>query len=143
MAFISKTDLGSKILLAELDQITGGDDNLINQAIDSAQAEMRSHLYDWYDVETIFSKTSTERNQLLVDLLSDMAIYRLVARVQAGQDVEDRRARYKRAIDWLKLATKPANSADKIYPDLPLRETGTAENKINYSSNPKRNHNLF
>ena len=133
MALISKADLKLSILEDELDEITRGDDAIVTAAINSAQGEMRTYLYDSYDVDTIFSQTGDARNAMLVNLLADMAVYLIVASVQAGQDLEDRRARYKRAITWLKEAQDT-----KTYSDLPRRET-TQQTHFSFGSNSKRN----
>lgn len=133
MAFISKDDLKLSILIDELDEITRGDDTIITAAIDSAQGEMRTYLYDSFDVDTIFSQTGANRNAMLVNLMADMAVYLLVASVQAGQDLEDRRARYKRATTWLKEVQDTKN-----YADLP-RRTETEQTHFLFGSNSKRN----
>jgi phage gp36-like protein len=132
MAFIAKTDLALSILSDELTEITRNDDTLIAMAIDAAQAEMRTYLFDSYDVDTIFAKTGSNRHQLLVQLLADMAIYFLVARLQAGQDISDREARYKRAVAWLKQA-----QSSETYSDLP-RRISTAQTIFTVGSNTKR-----
>lgn len=131
--FIDKTDLYLAILEDELEEITRGDDTLINQAISAAVSEARTYLHDSYEVDTIFAAAGAARHALLLGLVADMAVYLLVARVQAGQDVDDRRARYDRAVAWLKAAQK-----SDTYSDLPRREE-TAQNHISTGSLPKRN----
>ena len=138
MAFITKADISRSLLEEELDEITRSDQAIIDNAISTAIAEMKSHLYDWYDTETIFDATGTERDSLLVQFAVDIAIYNIVAILQAGQDTDDREARYKRALAWLKAASKPIDSKDRIYPDLPLREK-TKSTKILSNSRAKRN----
>ena len=133
MAFIEKTDLYTKILEDELDEITRGDDSLILQAADSAVAEMRGYLFDTFDVDTIFSQTGENRHALLVDLGADITIYILVSRLQAGQSIDDRQQRYERAKTWLRQASKT-----EFYNDLP-RRAQTRQTHISYGSLPKRN----
>jgi phage gp36-like protein len=133
MAFVSKADLYAKILQDELDEITRGDDTLVTQALRSAEAEVRGYLFDTFDVDVIFAKTGTERHDLLVDFGADIAIYLLVSRLQAGQDIADRERRYDRAVAWLKAASKTEH-----YNDLPRREA-TKQTHIVYGSLPKRN----
>lgn len=133
MAFIAKGDLLTYILLDELDEITRGDDTLVDQAIDAAIQEMRAYLYDVFDVDDIFGQTGSARHQLLVNYACDITIYLLVARLQAGQDIEQRRLRYKRAVDWMKAVTKT-----ETYSDLPRREE-TKQAHIVTGSNLKRN----
>ncbi|MCA0234940.1 MAG: DUF1320 domain-containing protein [Bacteroidetes bacterium] len=133
MAFIEKTDLYTKILEDELDEITRGDDSLILQAADSAVAEMRGYLFDTFDVDTIFSQTGENRHALLVDLGADITIYILVSRLQAGQSIDDRQQRYERAKTWLRQASKT-----EFYNDLP-RRAATRQTHISFGSLPKRN----
>lgn len=133
MAFIEKTDLYTKILEDELDEITRSDDTLILQAADSAVSEMRGYLFDTFDVDAIFSQTGANRHALLVDLGADITIYILVSRLQAGQSIDDRQQRYDRAKTWLRQASKT-----EFYNDLP-RRTATQQTHISYGSLPKRN----
>ncbi len=130
--FLQKADLLVKILDDELDEITRADDTLITQAMSAAESEMRTYLFDTFDVDAIFSKTGTNRHALILDLGSDIAIYLIVARLQSGQDVSDRQARYNRAVAWLKSASKTEH-----YNDLPRRQV-TQQTHIVYGSLPKR-----
>ncbi|MEO0337593.1 MAG: phage protein Gp36 family protein [Bacteroidota bacterium] len=132
MAFLTINDLHTKILDYELTEITGGDNTLIESAISAAVSELKVYLNDSFDTDQIFNKTGSDRHQLLVQCGADIAIYFLVARVQAGQDVDDRRRRYDRAINWLKMVNK-----SETYADLPRREKNTISGVI-ASSNPKR-----
>lgn len=116
MPFITATDLHVSILADELNQIVRNDTTLISMAISAAEAEMRSYLYDSYDVDTIFSQTGEDRHALLVRHCVDIAVYGIVAATQAGQDLDDRKARYDRAIAWLKMVMKMGT-----YADLPTR----------------------
>lgn len=132
MAFIHKGDLFLSILKEELEEITRGDDTIVASAIFSAESEMRTYLFDTFDVDAIFSTTGAERHQLLVNLCVDIAIYLLVARLQAGQYVDDRKDRYERAIKFLKASAKT-----EMYNDLPRREN-TVQTHVTTGSNPKR-----
>lgn len=136
MPFISLQDLHTKIHAGELDAIVGGDDTLVDAAIEGAIAEMRLYLFDSYDTDVIFSATGTDRHQLLVRLAVDITLYDLVGRLQAGQDTDDRRSRYDRAIKWLR-----AVQATQTYPNLPRREQRKQET-ITWGSNP-RNQNDY
>jgi phage gp36-like protein len=116
--FVEKTDLIKEIRLEELNQITRNDDTLITYSCDVAISEMKSYLYPTYNVNSIFSATGTSRHPLLLNFGIDIAIYILVATALPGQDLEDRRARYKRAIDWLKGVNKGDISTDLPVGDL-------------------------
>jgi len=130
--FIGKADLYIAILEDELEEIVRGDDTIVASAMHSAEAEMRTYLFDSFDVDVIFAKKGAERHALLVNLCADIAIYLLVARLQAGQYVDDRKARYDRAVSWLKMSAKT-----ELYNDLPRREE-TVQKHIIHGSNPKR-----
>jgi len=132
MAFLEKADLYILILEDELEEITRGDDTIINAAISSAVSEARTHLFDSYDVDEIFGATGSSRHALMVNLVSDIALYFIVGRSQAGQDVDDRKARYDRAIKTLTAMKK-----SETYSDLPRREE-TEQTHIIYGSNTKR-----
>lgn len=133
--FIEKSDLTRNIHLEYLDEITRGDDLIVNASIDAAIIEIKGYLIARYDVTSIFSQTGTNRNALLVEFASDIAIYNLVDIDRPGINMEDRRARYKRAIDWL----KQVNSGD-INTNLPLLpDNEVPVNRIAFGSNKKRN----
>jgi phage gp36-like protein len=132
MAFLTKDDLLTSILTEELDEITRDDDAIVTQACLAAVTEMRQWLYDTFEVDTVFAATGTSRHALLVQYGADLAIYYIVARGQGGQDFDDRKSRYDRAINWLKAAAKT-----DLYADLPRRET-TVQKVITYGSQPKR-----
>jgi phage gp36-like protein len=131
--FILKQDLYTAILEDELEEITRGNNVLIDEAIVSAIEVIRGYLYDSFQVDVIFAATGIARHQLLVQYARDIAIYFLVARCLAGQALNDRRDRYDRAIGWLKTVAK-----SEFFADLPRRTSSTAEVHIRYGGNPKR-----
>jgi phage gp36-like protein len=114
MAFISLVDIQKKIRLEEINQITRNDDTIVIFAIDAAISEMKGYLSKYYDVNSVFQQTGSSRNSLLVDFAIDIAIYNIISTCPPGQDVEDRIARYERAIKWLKGVAK-----GEITTDLP------------------------
>ena len=130
--FIEKADLALSILTEELDEITRSDAAIVTASISAAIAEAKVYLYDSYDTATIFNATGAARHQLIVQLIADMSVYFIVARCQAGQDIADREARYKRAVATLKQFQK-----SETYADLP-RRTETIEKKVWFKTNPKR-----
>lgn len=133
MAFISITDLQKGLQLELINEISREDASVIDHVISAAIAEAKTYLRVNYNVESIFSQTGTSRDALLVTFVSDIAIYNLIELVQPGIDLEDRRARYKRAIDWLKQV-----KSQEIKPDLPVASTSLAADDINYGSAERR-----
>jgi phage gp36-like protein len=132
MAFLTTADLYQSILQDELEEITRNDNAVVSQAMLAAETEMRGVLFDTFDVDTIFAASGSNRNALLVQYGSDLTIYYIVARGQGGQDFEDRKSRYDRAIKWLKAVAKTEQ-----YADLP-RRVETKQIHIITGSNPKR-----
>ena len=133
--FINKADIEKKIMAHELASITNEDDTIIDHSISAAIAEMKGYLKGRYDVEAIFSAADEERMPLLVGFACDISIYEIISLALPGQDLEDRRARYKRAIDWLKQLAK-----GEIEADLPKLEDeeGNTESPFGFSSQKKR-----
>lgn len=132
MAFLIAADLNAVILPQELNEVTRGDSAMVTAALDAAVEEMKAFLHDSYDVDDVFGKTGNDRHALLVRYGCDIAVYFLIARNQAGQELEDRRDRFDRAIRWLKEVQK-----SETYSSL-ARRAETAQKHISHGSNPKR-----
>ena len=130
--FTTIQDLHLLILPEELIEITRGDTVLIDTGIAAALQEAQMFLFDSFDVDIIFAKTGTDRNAMLVNVCADIALYFITARCQAGQNIDDRKARYDRAISILKAIMK-----SETYTNLE-RKTPTAQVHIGFGSNPKR-----
>jgi Protein of unknown function (DUF1320) len=131
--FIDKTDLFTLILEDELDEITRADNTIVLASIAAAEAEVRAYLYDSFDVDIIFAKTALARNQMLVNIVANIAIYHICARCQAGQDLAYRTDRYDRAMSIIKQTIKT-----EYYPDLERRPLITAQKHIMYGGATKR-----
>lgn len=129
--FVSKSELGSHMHLDTVDVITGGDDTIVDAAIDGAVSEAKGYLSD-YDTAAIFSTTGGERHPLLVTFVKDIAVWHLVVLSNYNADIELREKRYNRAIEWLKSVQKGL-----VVPDLP-RPVDDPPKQILYGSNPKR-----
>lgn len=132
--FIEKSDLLKAIRLEELNQITRNDDTLVLYGIDAAVAEAKSYLTN-FDTQTIFSRAGSQRNALLVNFCSDIAIYIITATSLVAQSSEERRMRYERAISWLKQVSKGEISAD--LPLIYISEEGKT-NRGAYGTPDKR-----
>ncbi len=139
MAFIEKIDIEREVRAEELAQITRGDDTIIHYGVDVAISEMKSYLNEHYDVDAIFSKTGNSRHALLLNFGIDIAIYIMVSSALPGQDLEDRRARYKRAVDWLKKVNK-----GELVSDLPeLSPNDDSPNTRGAIGSMKKRNNYF
>ena len=69
---------------------------------DRAIDEMRSYMDKFYDCDTIFGATGTDRNQLVLMMALDIAIYHIFCQHNPYKMSEVRKDRYNRAIEWLK-----------------------------------------
>lgn len=130
--FITKNELGSHMHLETVDIITGGDDAIVDAAIDGAVSETKGYLSD-FDTSTIFSAVGSNRHPLLVTFVKDIAVWHLVVLSNYSADIELREKRYNRAIEWLKSVQKGL-----VVPDLP-RAQEASKNPVIWGSNPKRN----
>ena len=135
--FIERIDLLNAIKDEELTQIIRGDDTIVSYGIEASIAEMQGYLAKHFDIDTIFSQTGSNRHGLLLNFGVDIAIYVIVASALPGQDLEDRRLRYERAIKWLEQVRD-----GEINTTLPKTEFDEDENKTSrgsYGVPPKRN----
>ena len=122
--FITKEDLNITIRPYEIEQITDGDDTIVDMAISAAIGEMKPYLFR-YDTDKIFTTSGNERHPLLVRFAVDIAVFELVSIARPDQDLENRRALYNRAIDWLKQVKN-----EEMPVDLPLKEEKPDDEKL-------------
>lgn len=122
--FITKEDFNITIRPYEIEQITDGDDTIVHMAISAAVGEMKPYLHR-YDTDKIFSATGDQRHPLLLRFAVDIAVFQLVSIARPDQDLENRRALYKRAIDWLKQVKN-----EEMPVDLPLKEENPDDDKL-------------
>lgn len=101
--FITEKDLHSKIQAFTLGQIVPPDDTVtIPHALSYAVGVVRSKIDDKkYDIKAIFETEGEARDGVLVSICVDVAIYEIVATVQPGIDLTDRRERRNQAIAYL------------------------------------------
>ncbi len=117
MAFITKQDLGSTMYGYQIEQITEGDDNIVNLAIEAATEEVKSYLTgnnrtEWldgrivYDADKIFSAQGNERNALILGITKTVAKWWLVDLCNADIIYEQAKERYDRSIEYLEKLAK-------------------------------------
>jgi phage gp36-like protein len=136
MSFITRTDLNMAIREHEVNTITSGDSTLVEIAISTALGEMLPYLHR-YDTDTIFAQQAAKRDPLLVRFAVDIAVFELCSIALPDQDLDNRTARYKRAIGWLK-EVRDEKIPVALLPK-PVTETGGSEAQVMYGSTPKRN----
>ena len=131
--FIELKDYDASIHSEILSALTRNDDAIVEICEDRAIAEMRGYLSGRYDCDKLFSATGSDRNQLVLMMLLDVAVYHLYCIHNPIKLSKIRKDRYDRAVEWMR-AVKRGISID----GAPLLEK--EERKTNYEmrSNPKR-----
>lgn len=138
MAFLTKDDFKAVCDPATLEVIDQADDQNRERAIGYAMEEVASYLRSRYDVNKAFSKEGSERNQQLVMIVCDVALYHLVAWLPKRIGFEIRETRYNNAISWLKDV-----QSGKATPDLLVLTNDAGEdigNPVRYGGWEKSNY---
>lgn len=135
-AFINLEDYDASLHREILDSLTRGNEDVIEVCEDQAIAEMKGYLKCRYDVESIFSKTGTERHPLILMYAKDIAVYHIFCIHNPMKMSEIRKERYERAIAWLKAV----NSDDIVIDAAELLPTETLNDNSRWQikSNPLR-----
>lgn len=82
------------------------DPEVIEVCEDRAVDEMRGYLEKSYDVEAIFSARGKERHALILMYAIDIALYHLYCLHNPYKLSDLRKARYERAMEWLRMVAK-------------------------------------
>lgn len=135
MAFIEKADLEKYMTTTDLAQITGGDDTIIDTAVDDAIEHITEKLRQRYDMASEFAKTSPNRHRSLLKHTIGVVLYYLCERIAFDALPENRVVAFENANKWANdgASGKIQLSLDKI----PDKESGTP---IRYGHASKNNH---
>ena len=134
--FIDLTDYDASIHRDILDALVREDDTIVEICEDRAIAEMRCYLSKRYDCDKIFSAVGTDRNQLVLMMLLDIAIYHIFSIHNPQKLSQLRKDRYERAVEWMKAVGDEEISIDGA-PLLPSEELAK-KSPFQLKSNPKR-----
>ncbi len=150
--FLQKEDLRNKIYGYQIDQITEGDDNIVLQAMNAAEQEIKSYLQPndkkeyldgrlRYDIDAVFSATGNERNAMILGCAITLAKWNIVELCNADILYEQAKDRYDRAISWLsKLAKGIVNLSDLPTIDDNADNEDSQTQAFVYGSRKKFNH---
>ena len=131
--FTTKAELKTHMNIDSIDVITGDDDTIVEAAIDAGVMEAKGYL-SRFDTLAVFNATGLNRNTLLLTFIKDICVWHLMVLSNYQADVEFRKARYERAISWLKSVQK-----GDVVPDLPERTVSDDQPAvITRGSNTKR-----
>lgn len=101
------------------------DESIVEICEDRAIAEMRGYLNKFYDTDAIFSARGDERNQLVLMMAVDIAVYHIFCQHNPYKMSQIRKDRYDRAIEWLK-AVAAGNITIADAPRLPEEEAAVS-----------------
>ena len=105
--FITLEDYDASIHREILDALLRHESDMEDSAIieiceDRTIEEMRCYLNKFYDCDAIFGARGAERNQLVLMMALDIAIYHIFCQHNPYKMSEVRKNRYERAVEWLK-----------------------------------------
>ena len=136
--FISKEDFDATVHRDILEAITRQDDAVVEICTDRAISEMRCYLSGRYDCDAVFSATGKERNQLVLMMLTDIAVYHLFCLHNPQKLSQMRKDRYERAVEWLKAVRRGDISVDGLPTAQKSPEEATDSSPYQMLSNKKR-----
>lgn len=138
--FIDIKDYDASIHREILDALVRDDKAIIEICEDRAIAEMKCYLSNKYDVKALFDAKDEERNQLVLMMALDIAVYHIFSIHNPMKISTIRKDRYQRAKEWLEaVANEQITISDA--PLLPTEER-VSSNPFLVSSNPKRHNHM-
>lgn len=134
--FIDLKDYDASIHREILDALVRDDESLVEICEDRAIAEMRGYLAKRYDCNGIFSAKAENRNQLILMMAIDIAVYHIFCIHNPQKLSQVRKDRYERAVEWMKAVADEEISIDGA-PLLP-EEDRAKKATLMFKSNHKR-----
>lgn len=101
MAFINKDDILNIIESRDLEEITKGDDTIIEEEILNALELVSEKLRNRYDLDYEFNLTGTDRNRQLLKQSVSIAMFYISERIPTNFMPESRQEAFDRAESWL------------------------------------------
>ncbi|MCL2246184.1 MAG: DUF1320 domain-containing protein [Lentimicrobiaceae bacterium] len=114
---MTKEELHTVAQIPLIDKTTNLDDSIIEAIIEESISLMKGYLSRFYDVDTIFSQTGTDRHLATLKRLKDIVIYEIYERHTREQNLVAMR-RYEEAMAWLEKLNK-GEFADGTLPKIP------------------------
>lgn len=149
--FLDKSELKTVAYQYILDQITEGDDSILDFGIESAIEEVKSYLtpnnqHQWkdgrllYDVNLIFSATGSDRNALILGFTKTVAIWKIIQLCNADMIYQNTKDQYDRAIDYLNRIAKGVVTISTLPTLDPTTQTPATNPPFYFGSRTKFNH---
>lgn len=134
--FIDIKDYDASLHREIIDALVRDDETLVEICEDRAIAEMRGYLSKRYDCNAIFSASGEKRNQLVLMMVIDIAVYHIFCIHNPQKLSQVRKDRYERAVEWMKAVANEEVSIDSA-PLLP-EEDRAKKSALMFRSNHKR-----
>lgn len=138
--FIDISDYDASIHREILDALVRDDETIVEICEERAIAEMKSYLSRRYDVNAIFDARENKRNQLVLMMAIDIAVYHIFSIHNPAKIAQIRKDRYERAKEWL-IAVANEQISISNAPLLPKEERAVGS-QFMMSSNPKRHNRM-
>lgn len=137
--FVELTDYDASIHREILDALVREDIGIVEICEDRAIAEMRCYLSKRYDCDSIFSATGDARNQLVLMMVVDIAVYHIFCIHNPQKLSQVRKDRYERAVEWMRQVANEKISIDGV-PLLPEEERAANSTFLVKSNRKRVNH---
>ena len=134
--FVNIEDYDASVHRAILDALVRDDQSLVERCEDRAIAEMRCYLSKRYDCDAIFSASGEDRNQLILMMVIDIAVYHIFCIHNPQKLSQIRKDRYERAVEWMRAVADEEISIEGV-PILPEDERASKASLM-FKSNRKR-----
>lgn len=134
--FVNIEDYDASVHREILDALVRDDRSLVEICEDRAIAEMRCYLSKRYDCDAIFSAAGEDRNQLILMMVIDIAVYHIFCIHNPQKLSQIRKDRYERAVEWMRAVADEEISIEGV-PMLPEDERASKASLM-FKSNPKR-----
>ena len=134
--FVNIEDYDASVHREILDALVRDDQSLVEICEDRAIAEMRCYLSKRYDCDAIFSASGEDRNQLLLMMVIDIAVYHIFCIHNPQKLSQIRKDRYERAVEWMRAVANEEISIEGV-PMLPEDERASKASLM-FKSNRKR-----
>ena len=134
--FVNIEDYDASVHSEILDALVRDDQSLVEICEDRAIAEMRCYLSKRYDCDAIFSASGEDRNQLILMMVIDIAVYHIFCIHNPQKLSQIRKDRYERAVEWMRAVADEEISIEGV-PMLPEDERASKASLM-FKSNRKR-----
>jgi hypothetical protein len=132
--FITRDDFAQCIDESVLDDITQVDDNKLSSAVSFAIRYAEGMLNARFDAATIFNQTGTDRDDVILGHVLDIAIYRLHSRINPRKIPKFRKENMEMAKEWFEMV----NDGKINPPGLPKMKDDDNRDYIKFGGNKKR-----